>query len=394
MSDSIGDINEDVAAIGSYEELVINDAINVNKATLDDSTLVKKTGDTFEAVIEGIADTGFYTASTLSEGIFKAFGMNTKSDDIEEVREKTKQLKVQNDINDYIKKSSNDYESSHKKTMSALTVKLFMQKYCTFFPIPKYSVKKIDKGNNEYDITVNFSYATENTVLLVESLNLLLLKIEYLLKKTDIVEGNKLLLNLNKEKIIQLLYIANLGGLFSSSNYDEYDAGTYVTDVETNYKTYTVEFLKLFQDFFKEKKQSEELINATRSLNEINRNTRQAKRNEWWKSVEEISDNLKRGAENIKEGTTEFIKGTSDIATDSISHIVDSLIAPVLKLFLLGFGGIILIVLYNCLPALIKYSLNKNTIDRSRKLTLKIPREMWKKVSDERSEKYDTEDEK
>lgn len=342
---SVGQVSSRVSAVGSIGELLLLDVIDVNPETLQELTIYQATEEIGQAV--GSVIPGMVSSLTkgVSKGVWSGmFGISEVALSPEKIEEKKESEKQK--INEYIEKEANELIRQQNQAFSIIAGQMFMDIQCSYFPTATYSVK-----NNVDDIIVKFSYATQNTGIIIESLALLLSKINYLMKQSrdsDQNDPNISLLQLHSEKVFQLLKLANYGPFLAipHDNLQPFDAGKLITDVELKYRAYEVEVLKLFEDFSQTKEYSEELLKAINSLGEIDRNKKRELNKQFWENVAVNWENVERIGSNVQETATNVGKGITDVGVDTVSHMVNKLVSPFYTLFMMGASGIGLLAFY------------------------------------------------
>ena len=338
---SVGQISPEVSALGSIQDLLLHDAIKVDIKSLKESSVYKTTEDISQEVASVIPGMVGSISKGVWSGMFGTTEQEAPDSQVETKKESEKQL-----LNDYIIEKSGELIEGQDQAFSIIAGQLFMDIQCNYLPTAKYTVEQ--NGDN---IVVQFSYATQNTGIIIDSLALLMSKINYLKQSVDTSDEERALLNLHSEKVFQLLKLANYGPFLAilSDHSEGFDAGKLIAEVESKYRSYEVEVLKLFEDFSQTKQQSEELLRAISSLGEITRHKKRELNEQFWKNFEtDYWENIERVASNVKEGTANAAKGTADVFIDTASHIIDKSMLPFLKLSLMGATGIGLMILFYC----------------------------------------------
>jgi hypothetical protein len=405
--DAVAGVDQSIAVLGSIQELLVYDAANIEPEMLTELTVTEATQQIGQDVAAVIPD----MVGAFSTGVWNGM-FGTKEIVVSEEQSTQKDEDNRIALNAHIEKTANSLVESQNEAFSIIAGRLFMDIQCSNMPTGKYTALKLHEDGHK--IAVKTEYATQNTGKIIDSLALLMAKIKYLEKGSD--EQTKKVLKLHREKVFQLLRLANYGPFLvipSDSESVMWDAGKLVVDAESKFRSYEIEVLKLFEDFSETKAHSEELLRAISSLAKIDRDKRREMNEEFWKELEvkwevaeRVAKNVKETVSNVGEGVAETVADVAQIAADAIidtgSHIIDKSLEPFFKLALMGATGIGLMILFYCAVPLIRLYISTHTpvapaapaapVQRRRgrrppqeeeRQVLRIPRAIWNRVLEE-----------
>jgi len=364
--DAVAGVDQSIAALGSIQELLVYDAANIEPEMLTEMTITETTQQIGQDVAAVIPD----MIGAFSTGVWNGM-FGTKEIVVSQDQSTQKNEDNRIALNTHIEKTANSLVESQNEAFSIIAGKLFMDIQCSYMPTGKYTAFKLDEDGHK--IAVKTEYATQNTGKIIDSLALLMAKIKYLEKSSD--EQSKKVLKLHREKVFQLLRLANYGPFLAiptDSESDMWDAGKLVVDAESKFKSYEIEVLKLFEDFSETKAHSEELLRAISSLAKIDRHTRREMNEEFWKELEVKWEVAERVAKNVQETVINATEGLAEtattvaqsaagVATDTVGYIVDKSLEPFFKLALMGVTGIGLMILFYCAVPLIRLYISRHT---------------------------------
>ena len=402
---AVANIDNEVAALGTFSELLIHSATS-NKVeystTLQESVKLMGT-----ELVSSIPD----MIKSFTDGVVN--GIFSTKDNSEEIIKTT----MQNKLNKHIQETAEKLIDEQEQVFSIIAGRLFMDIQCSYMPTPEYKVYKVYKvsPHDKIDIVIETTYATENTGKIVDSLALLISKIKYL-EDNSITKppGTVEVLKLQREKVFQLLRLANYGPFLAipidSTTDSTWDAAKFIVDAESKFRTYQVDVFKLIDSFSITKQKSQEHLNAIEQLGKINREAKRAMNEEMWQNFatkweiaeragENVIDTAKKTAEGTSEIITTVINSGSDIFLRSATDIVDKASKPFFKLAFMGATGIGLMILFYCAIPLINLYILRNKPPtpataappppepKAKGLVLAFDRTFWLKVANKNKKK-------